>query len=190
MKRPPPRNGLRHLALLLRADARAYGAGREWLRSRGFATTLRYRVRRARKLGTLASKLFLLPFDLLLSMRRPSDAELPSTAMIGPGFHLPHPQGVVVLQHARIGPHVSIFQQVTLGAWENGIPRVKARAVLYAGAKAVGKVTIGRRAFVGANAVVVADVPPWHVAVGVPAQAKRRTDVPEAAATAFLNFEL
>jgi serine O-acetyltransferase len=127
------------------------------------------------------------PVDLLLSLWRPSDAELPSTAEIGAGFYLPHPQGVVVAQGCRIGPHVSMFQQVTLGAWEGGVPRVKARAVLYAGAKAVGRVTIGRRAFVGANAAVVADVPPWNAAVGVPAIARRRKDVPQAETTAFLN---
>jgi len=174
----------------MRVRTNAYGPGRAWLRSRGFATTLRYRVRRARKVGPLAAKLLLLPIDLILSIRRPSDAELPSSAAIGPGFHLPHPQGVVILQQARIGPHVSIFQQVTLGAWAGGVPRVKSRAVLYAGAKVIGGVIVGRRAFVGANAVVVADVPPWHVAIGVPAQAKRRKDVPEAGRTAFLKPEV
>src|SRR5512144_3210714 len=143
MKRPPPRDTLRHFLLLVRSDARVNGP-RPW-RSRGFATLLRYRVRRARKLGRWSCRMLLLPVDLLLWFRRPSDAEIPSSADIGPGLHLPHPQGVIIAQSCRIGPHASIFQQVTLGGWETGIPRVKARAVVYAGAKVFGNVTIGRR---------------------------------------------
>jgi acetyltransferase-like isoleucine patch superfamily enzyme len=49
-----------------------------------------------------------------------------------------------------------------------------------------GNVTFGRRAFVGANAVVTADVPPWHAAVGVPARNARRSDGNAATSTAFL----
>jgi len=187
MKRPPPRNTLRHLALLLRSDARVNGP-KPW-RSRGFATLLRYRIRRARKLGRWTCALVLLPVDLLLSLHRPSDAEIPASADIGPGLHLPHPQGVIIAQSCRIGPHAAIFQQVTLGGWETGIPRVKARAVIYAGARAFGAVTIGRRAFVGANAVVTTDIPPWHTATGVPARAARRTDAQAATTSAFLPRE-
>jgi serine O-acetyltransferase len=187
MKRPPSRDTLRHLLLLIRSDARVNGP-KPW-RSRGFATLLRYRVRHARKFGGWTCRLFLLPVDLLLSLRRPSDAEIPSSARIGPGLHLPHPQGVIVAQGCRIGPHAAIFQQVTLGGWETGIPRVKGRAVIYAGAKVFGNVTIGRRAFVGANAVVTADVPPWHAAMGVPARNTRRSDGKAAASTAFLLGE-
>lgn len=89
---------------------------------------------------------------------------------------MPHPQGVIVGSGSRIGPNVSIFQQVTLGEWQGASPRIHAHASIFAGAKIVGAVTVGRRAFVGANAAVLNDVPDWHTATGVPANiSPRRT---------------
>lgn len=181
--KPLARNTLWASWLMILSDARRY-EGR-WWRAPGFWTSLSYRIRNAARTGPWYRRALLM-LNLLTWPRRCRDAELPSSAEIGPGLYLPHPQGVILGGQSRIGPHVAIFQQVTLGAWNGASPRIAAHASLFAGAKIIGKVAVGRRAFVGANAVVLGDVPPWHSAVGVPAKCVRRKDVPEAATTAFL----
>lgn len=96
-------------------------------------------------------------------------------AEIGPGLRLPHPNGIVIGQGVRIGANCTIYQQVTLGGarvgdWKSDrYPDVGDGVVLFAGAKLVGDIRIGDGATVGANAVVLRDVPPGHVATGVPA---------------------
>lgn len=97
---------------------------------------------------------------------------------IGIGFRLPHPQGVVIGNHAIIGNNCTIYQQVTvggaaLGDWEGARnPSIDDGCILWAGCKVVGAVNIGEGAMVGANAVVTRDVPPRHVAKGIPARAE------------------
>ncbi len=63
------------------------------------------------------------------------------------------------------------MQQVTLGqTGDSGAPTVEEDAYIGAGAKVIGEITIGARARIGANAVVLKDVPPDATAVGVPAR--------------------
>lgn len=95
---------------------------------------------------------------------------------IGGGLFLPHTVGTV-LGAEKIGVNVTILQGVTLGTAEpdNGFtvslrPVIGNNVVLGAGAKVIGCVTIGDYAKVGANAVVLQDVPPHATAVGVPAR--------------------
>jgi serine O-acetyltransferase len=116
------------------------------------------------------SKLFSLLNVILFGM------EVPATLEIGPGLILPHTQGIV-LGAASIGRNVTIYQQVTLGALEADFrfdpslrPTVEDDVVLAAGAKVLGGVRVGSRSTVGANAVVLCDVPAHHLAVGVPAR--------------------
>lgn len=99
---------------------------------------------------------------------------------IGPGLVLPHANGTV-LGAGRIGANVVIFHQVTLGAATADFaydsakrPQVDDGVTISAGAKIVGPVTLGRGCVVGANAVVLQDVPPDMLAVGVPAVIKGR----------------
>lgn len=101
-------------------------------------------------------------------------AEIPLNAEhIGGGLLLPHPNGVVIHPQARIGPNCLLFQQVTLGTGPKpGTPRLGGHVDVGAGAKILGGVVIGDHAVIGANAVVVSDVPAWSVAVGVPAVVK------------------
>jgi len=155
--------------MMIVSDARRYGG--DWWKAAGFYASLAYRVRRARKTGTGLCR-WLLPVNIMTSLLRhvTSDAELPWSSPIGPGLALPHPQGVILGGRVRIGPVVTLFQQVTLGGWMGKQPIVRSHAALYAGAKAFGGVTIGRYASVGANAVVLKDVPDYHTAVGVPAK--------------------
>lgn len=97
-------------------------------------------------------------------------------AHFGPGFVLVHSNGVVINTAVRGGRDVKIEHQVTIGA-ERGLSPVLGDDVFVgAGAKILGAITIGSRVRVGANAVVVKDVPDDVTAVGVPARYLPRTD--------------
>lgn len=104
-----------------------------------------------------------------------SGADIPVNANIGGGLLLPHPNGIVIHPAVRIGPNCLIFQQVTIGMRESGgVPVLGGHVDVGAGAKILGAVTVGDNAVVGANAVVLADVPAGHVAIGVPAVVRQR----------------
>jgi serine O-acetyltransferase len=96
-------------------------------------------------------------------------------ARIGRNVMLPHPNGVVIHEHAIVGDDCMIMQQVTIGAIRAGeVPTLGDKVYVGAGAKILGKVTVGNGAAIGANAVVLTDVPEGWVAVGVPAVARSR----------------
>jgi len=97
-------------------------------------------------------------------------ADIPIDVRIEGGLLLPHPNGIVIHPNARIGPNCLLFQQVTIGAGNGGIPVLEGHVDVGAGAKIIGGVTIARHAKIGANAVVVRDVPEGATAVGVPAR--------------------
>lgn len=92
-------------------------------------------------------------------------ADIPINSLIGGGLLLPHPNGVVIHPHARIGCNCLVFQQVTIGATTKGIPTIGGHVDIGAGAKIVGPVTIGDHARIGANAVVRTDVPAYGIYV-------------------------
>ena len=98
--------------------------------------------------------------------------DIPLSVRIGGGLLLPHPNGVVIHGHARIGPNCLIFHQVTLGEGgkKPGVPTLGGHVDVGAGAKLLGGITVGDHAKIGANAVVLCDVPPGRVAVGIPAR--------------------
>jgi serine O-acetyltransferase len=100
-------------------------------------------------------------------------------AVIGSGFFIDHATGVVIGETTSIGDDVTIYQGVTLGgtSLERGKrhPTVGDRVTIGAGAKVLGPVTIGDHSRIGANAVVVRDVPPNAVVVGVPGQVIARS---------------
>ncbi len=113
--------------------------------------------------------------------------EVPATLSIGPGLIITHTHGIV-LGAASIGRNVTIYQQVTLGALEADFrfdprlrPTVEDDVVLAAGAKVLGGVRVGSGSTVGANAVVLRDVPARHIAVGVPARVQPKA--PESVAS-------
>ena len=100
-----------------------------------------------------------------------SGAEIPLNCRIGPGLLLPHPNGVVIHPEAQIGPDCLIFQQVTIGTGpREGVPWIGSQVDIGAGAKVLGGLRIGDTAKVGANAVVLSDVPAGATAVGIPAR--------------------
>ena len=106
-------------------------------------------------------------------------ADIPLGCRIGGGLLLPHPNGVVIHDDVVIGPNCLIFQQVTLGSNGAGVPTIGGQVDFGAGAKVIGPVTIGDHALIGANAVVVCDVPAWASAVGVPARVLPRRPGPD-----------
>ena len=83
---------------------------------------------------------------------------------------MPHPNGIVVHPDTRIGPNCLVFQQVTLAVGNNGAPRIGGHVDIGTGAKILGGVTIGDHSKIGANAVVLEDVPAFATAVGIPAR--------------------
>jgi len=91
-------------------------------------------------------------------------------ADFGPAFVLVHSQGVVINGSVRGGARIFVEHQVTIGA-EKGLSPVLGSDLFFgAGAKIVGPVTIGDGARVGANAVVVKDVPAGATVGGIPAR--------------------
>jgi len=107
-----------------------------------------------------------------------SGIEIHPGATIGPGFFIDHGMGVVIGETAEIGPDVTLYHGVTLGgtSWKKGKrhPTLEEAVVVGAGAKILGPITIGARTRVGANAVVVRDVPPDSVVVGIPGRVTHR----------------
>jgi serine O-acetyltransferase len=94
-------------------------------------------------------------------------------AEFGPGFVLIHANGVVINGSVRGGANVKIEHQVTIGAEKRQNPVIGDHVFIGAGAKVIGPVTIGTGARIGANAVVLSDIPPGATAVGIPAKVVR-----------------
>ncbi len=106
---------------------------------------------------------------------RSSGAEIHPAAQIGPGFCLVHSSGVVIGDRARIGAHFICFHGVTVGdsGKGDGQPVLGDWVTASAGAKILGGITVGDRAVIGANSVVLSDIPASAVAVGSPARVAR-----------------
>ncbi|MFH2137642.1 MAG: serine O-acetyltransferase EpsC [Candidatus Omnitrophota bacterium] len=98
--------------------------------------------------------------------------EIHPCAQIGKGIFIDHGMGVVIGETTVIGENVTLYQGVTLGGTgkEKGKrhPNIGNNVVIGAGAKILGNITIGDSSYVGANAVVIKDVPPHSTVVGVP----------------------
>lgn len=94
-------------------------------------------------------------------------------ADFGPGFVLIHSQGVVINGQVRGGERIFVEHQVTIGAERNITPRLGNDVFIGAGAKVIGGVSIGSQVRIGANAVVVKDVPDGATVGGVPARVLR-----------------
>ena len=127
----------------------------------------------------LAHALYLLGYDLLAHIvsnvaRFFTGIEIHPAARIGKGLMIDHGMGVVIGETAEIGDGCTIFQGVTLGGTgkEQGKrhPTLHNNVFVGAGAKLLGNIEIGNNVKIGANAVVLCDVPESSTAVGIPAR--------------------
>lgn len=118
----------------------------------------------------------LLPWVIKVINRIAFGAVVPPSTRIGRGVLLSY-QGLATVIHkdAVIGDKVIISTCVTIGgrSGHKEAPVIEEGAFIGTGAKVLGPVRIGRYASIGANAVVLRDIPPYAVAVGIPAKVVR-----------------
>jgi len=104
--------------------------------------------------------------------------EIHPAATLGPGLFIDHGMGVVIGETAEVGENVTLLQGVTLGGTslkrEKRHPTLGNHVVVGAGAKIIGAITIGDGSRIGAGSVVVREVPPNSVVVGVPGRVTYR----------------
>jgi serine O-acetyltransferase len=117
------------------------------------------------------------PRAMSYGVRALTGIEIHPAARIGRGLFIDHGMGVVIGQTARVGTDVTLYQGVTLGgtgfATGKRHPTLQDNVTVGSGAKLLGPITIGHGAKVGANSVVINDVPPNVTVVGNPGHVVR-----------------
>jgi serine O-acetyltransferase len=130
----------------------------------------------------------LAPHALAYASKVATGVEIHPAARVGDSLFIDHGAGVVIGETAEIGDNVTIYQGVTLGGtgFQRGKrhPTVESDVVIGSGAKLLGPIQVGRGAKVGANSVIIHDVPPNSTVVGNPGHPVRvegrRPDGPDA----------
>jgi serine O-acetyltransferase len=134
----------------------------------GIHALLAYRVAHAFHLAGVP----LLPRAISMFTRALTGVEIHPAARIGEGLFIDHGSGVVIGETADIGKNVTLYQGVTLGgtgfATGKRHPTVQDNVTIGSGAKLLGPITIGHGAKIGANSVVITDVPANSTVVGNP----------------------
>jgi serine O-acetyltransferase len=119
----------------------------------------------------------LVPRMLSTATRAITNIEIHPAARIGDALFIDHGTGVVVGETAEIGDNVTLYQGVTLGgtgfATGKRHPTVEDNVTIGSGAKLLGPITVGHGAKIGANSVVITDVPPNATVVGNPGHVVR-----------------
>jgi len=117
------------------------------------------------------------PRVLATATRAITNIEIHPAAQIGDALFIDHGTGVVVGETAEIGDNVTLYQGVTLGgtgfATGKRHPTVEDNVTIGSGAKLLGPITVGHGAKIGANSVVITDVPPNSTVVGNPGHVVR-----------------
>jgi len=100
--------------------------------------------------------------------------EIHPGAKIGKGLFIDHGMGVVIGETAEVGDNVTLYHGVTLGGTGKDVgkrhPTIEDDVLIGTGAKVLGPITVGKGAKIGANAVVVKDVPAKATAIGTQAK--------------------
>lgn len=157
----------------LREDWKVYG--RDWQRQ-GLWVMLVYRFGRWRY--EVKPRLLRLPLSFLYRLLKLlsqilTGIDLPCEVTLGKRFVIEHFGDIIISGDTVFGDDVVIRNGVTIGLRrtnERGAPVIGNRVDIGTGAKILGAITIGDDVVVGANAVVIRDVPPNSLAVGVPAR--------------------
>jgi serine O-acetyltransferase len=119
-------------------------------------------------LGSSVARMWVLPYRFWSVV---TGASIPLGVRAGGGLVLLHGHGIVLHPRVELGPNCLICQQVTIGVnMSPRAPRVGGHVDFGPGAKVLGDLEIGDHARIGANAVVLQDVPSRATAVGVPAR--------------------
>src|SRR3954469_6982657 len=117
------------------------------------------------------------PRTLAAVSRAATGIEIHPAARVGDGLFIDHGVGVVIGETAQVGRDVTLYQGVTLGgtgfATGKRHPTVEDEVTVGSGAKLLGPITVGHGAKVGANSVVVTDVPANATVVGNPGHVVR-----------------
>jgi serine O-acetyltransferase len=104
--------------------------------------------------------------------------EIHPGARLGPGLFIDHGMGVVIGETAEVGENVTIYQGVTLGGTSlekvKRHPTIGRNVVIGSGAKVLGPFSVGDNSRIGSGSVVVKEVPPNSVVVGVPGRITHR----------------
>lgn len=153
--------------------ARGVGTGEILSSWAGVQALLAHRVSHA----LYEAGLPLAPRTISFASRAVTGIEIHPAAEIGSDFFIDHGSGVVIGETAEIGDRVTLYQGVTLGgtgfARGKRHPTVGDDVTIGSGAKLLGPVTVGHGAKVGANTVVIEDVPPNSTVVGNPGHTVR-----------------
>src|SRR5687767_7132027 len=148
--------------------ARAVGTGEILTSWAGVQALLAHRAAHA----MYEARVPLAPRTVAFASRAVTGIEIHPAARIGEDFFIDHGSGVVIGETAEIGDRVTLYQGVTLGgtgfARGKRHPTVQDDVTIGSGAKLLGPVTVGHGAKIGANTVVIQDVPPNSTVVGNP----------------------
>lgn len=100
--------------------------------------------------------------------------EIGNDIELGEGVNFTHTLGTVIGGTSKVGARVKFMGNNTIGtAKDNGCPIIEDDVVIGCGARVLGPIRIGKGAFIGANAVVLTDVPPGAIATGIPAKVQQ-----------------
>lgn len=165
----------------LREDWRTYD---RQISRQGLWVMVVYRFGRWRY--TIRRRWLRLPFSFLYKVLKPlseilTGIELPCEATLGRRFRIDHFGGIIISGDAVFGDDCIVRNGVTVGlrnTGQRGSPVIGHRADIGAGAKILGPIRIGDDVAVGANAVVLCDVPSRSIAVGIPARVMPRKQSP------------
>ncbi len=148
--------------------ARGAGSGEILTSWPGVQALLAHRVAH----GLQGAGVPLVPRAMSMVARTWTGIEIHPAAQIGQGFFIDHGAGVVIGETAQIGDDVTLYQGVTLGGtgFQTGKrhPTLQDNVTVGAGAKLLGAIIVGHGAKIGANSVVIHDVPPNTTVVGNP----------------------
>jgi serine O-acetyltransferase len=164
----------------IRSDLRTY-EGR-W-DAQGFWVMIVYRFGRWRYgvRPALLRKFFSLLYHIIFKVTQVlTGIELPCEAVVGRNFIIDHFGGIIISGYAKFGDNCRIRDGVVVGLRrldEKFAPVIGNNVDIGSGAKLVGRIKIGNNVLIGANAVVLCDVPDNSIAVGVPAVPRTRAQL-------------